>query len=135
MGRILVVDDSPTARSLVSRTLEGGGFEVLVAGSGFEGLQLLRTHPEVTLALVDVNLPDLDGLRLLHLMRLEGLVPKLPVLMLTAETEGRLVEQAKQNGAAGWLVKPFRPSELVARVRSALARVARSEPAGQVRSA
>jgi DNA-binding response OmpR family regulator len=117
---VLVVDDEPTVREVVSRYLELGGYRVLVAGDGQAALELaLSTQGPPDLVVLDLMLPGMDGLEVCR--RLREVAP-VPIVMLTArghETD-RIV--GLELGADDYVVKPFSPRELVARVRSVLRR-------------
>jgi DNA-binding response OmpR family regulator len=117
---VLVVDDEPTVREVVSRYLELGGYRVLVAADGQAALELaLSTQGPPDLVVLDLMLPGMDGLEVCR--RLREVAP-VPIVMLTArghETD-RIV--GLELGADDYVVKPFSPRELVARVRSVLRR-------------
>jgi DNA-binding response OmpR family regulator len=117
---VLVVDDEPTVREVVSRYLELGGYRVMVAGDGQAALELaLSTQGPPDLVVLDLMLPGMDGLEVCR--RLREVAP-VPIVMLTArghETD-RIV--GLELGADDYVVKPFSPRELVARVRSVLRR-------------
>jgi two-component system chemotaxis response regulator CheY len=110
---ILIVDDSATVRTQVGATLKGVGFDVVEASDGEDALAKLAHGPPLHLVICDVNMPHMSGLELLEKMRGE-LKNELPVLMLTTEGQVALMERAKRAGAKGWMVKPFKPSLLVA---------------------
>lgn len=123
---ILVVEDEVRIARLVRDYLENAGYRVLVAQRGDEGLALARTE-RPDLIVLDLMLPGLDGLDLCRTVRRDSLVP---IIMLTARAEeaDRLV--GLELGADDYVVKPFSPRELVARVRAVLrrARGAEAEP-------
>ena len=121
MGRrILVVDDEPSIRELLRAYLEADGFEVAVAGTGADALhQSLRDTASPDLVLLDVGLPDLDGLEVLRTLRRTSDVY---VILVTARAEevDRIV--GLSVGADDYVTKPFSPREVVARVRTVLRR-------------
>ncbi len=118
MQTVLVVDDEPAIRELVSLYLTQGGFKVATAGAGEEGLQLARQQ-RPSLVVLDIMLPGMDGLEVLRQLRK---LSDVPVLMLTARGDDvdRIV--GLEVGADDYLPKPFNPRELVARVRAVLRR-------------
>ncbi|WP_067621515.1 response regulator transcription factor [Alicyclobacillus acidiphilus] len=118
MTRILVVDDDPYIRELVRLNLERDGFDVCEAGDGREALRLLG-EMKVDAAVIDIMMPNVDGWALCREIREHS---SLPILMLTAQ--GETVQKVKglQLGADDYVVKPFEPVELVARVRALLRR-------------
>ncbi len=120
MGKtILVVDDDKKIVSVVRGYLEQGGFEVQAANDGQQALVLFRHH-KPNLVLLDLNLPNVDGLDVARIIRKESSVP---IIMLTARVEetDRLI--GLELGADDYIIKPFSPREVVARVRTVLRRV------------
>ena len=120
--KILIIDDSATVRQQVRAALSGNGFEIIEANDGVEGLQAITTCDELAAVICDVNMPRMDGLQMLKLVSSQGRLATLPVLMLTTEGQPALVKQAKEAGAKGWLVKPFKPEHLVATMHKLTAR-------------
>ncbi|NUO53425.1 MAG: response regulator [Polyangiaceae bacterium] len=116
MKKIIIVDDSRTARIQVKNTLGCAGFEVVEAIDGKDGIAQIEAHDDASLVLCDVNMPNLNGLDMLDALP-EKTRSKMIFLMLTTEAEPRLVQRAKNLGAKGWIVKPFKPELLVAAVK------------------
>lgn len=112
--KIMIVDDSRTIRQQVSFTLTKGGYEVIEAEDGLEGLEKLKGNPEIKMIISDVNMPNMDGLEMVEKMKTDGVT--IPIIMLTTEGATDLIDRAKKAGAKGWLVKPFKPEQLVAAV-------------------
>jgi two-component system, chemotaxis family, chemotaxis protein CheY len=116
--RTLIVDDSSVMRKIVERALRQAGLDPLVvleAGSGTEGLDVLKTI-QVDLILSDINMPSMDGLEFLRLIRLQNLAPGVPVVMITTESSEEHVKQAIQAGAQGYIRKPFTAEQVKERV-------------------
>ena len=119
MSRILVIDDEGPIRRLLRILLEGAGHEVLTAGDSSRGLHdLALTKPD--LLILDLSLPDRDGLETLRLLREWN---QLPVLVLSARPNPHDKVLALDLGADDYLTKPFDASELLARLRALLRRV------------
>jgi two-component system, chemotaxis family, chemotaxis protein CheY len=114
MKRILVVDDSEIVRKHIKQVLAVTGYEVVEAVDGVDGLEKVRGTPDLALALCDVNMPRMSGLEMIA--ELHRLGPKIPCLMLTTEGQPSLILKARELGAKGWIVKPFKPELLVAAV-------------------
>ncbi len=126
--RILVVDDEPMVREVLVRYLERDGFVVNEAADGNEALQLAAsTKPD--LIVLDVMLPEVDGFTVLTQLRKQSAVP---VILLTARTEEPDRVIGLELGADDYVVKPFSPREVMARVRSVLRRTTTSPPAGRL---
>jgi two-component system response regulator ResD len=118
---VLVVDDEPTIAEIVSRYLERAGYDAVTAGDGLEAVRLAAER-RPNLVVLDLMLPGIDGLEVLRRLR-EGEGARTPVILLTAkgEQDDKLV--GLRNGADDYVVKPFSPKELVARVDAVLRRV------------
>ena len=114
MKKILVIDDSETIRQQVKQALAATGYEIIEAVDGVDGLEKLRALPDVHMALCDVNMPRMSGLDMIAEVQRSG--PKIPILMLTTEGQPSLIRRARESGAKGWIVKPFKPELLVAAV-------------------
>ncbi len=119
--RILVVDDDPEIREFVKTNLESEGFEVEVAGSGPEALELAADRPPA-LVLLDVMMPGMDGLTTLRHLRNDVPTANVPVVMLTAKPRAADRVKGLDLGADDYITKPFDVEELVARVRSVIRR-------------
>jgi two-component system, OmpR family, response regulator len=118
MSKILIVDDDPNIRELVGVFLKNDAFEVLEATDGLDALELLKSiKPD--LMVLDVMMPKMDGWELLSDIRTSY---DFPVLMLTAKGETAQKIKGFQLGTDDYLVKPFEPVELVARIKALLKR-------------
>lgn len=116
MKKIIIVDDSRTARMQVKNTLSGAGFDIVEAVDGQDGLSKIEANTDAALVLCDVNMPVLGGLDMLEAIPADRR-SRMTFLMLTTEAEPRLVQKAKEFGAKGWIVKPFKPELLLAAVK------------------
>jgi pilus assembly protein CpaE len=122
-AKILVVDDDPNVQRLLSYTLKQEGYEVIVAADGAEGYRLWGAE-EPAMILLDVMLPKLDGYQVAAKIRAEEVDSHVPIIMLTAESDVEQKIRGLRAGADDYLVKPFHPAELLARIKSLLARFA-----------
>jgi len=116
MKRILVVDDSEAIRNQVCGALEDAGYDVVQAQNGMEAL-VHAQDTELSMILLDVNMPGLSGLDVLDRLNADGTTEKTPVLMLTTEAHETMVVRAKSAGAKGWVIKPVRMEMLISAVR------------------
>jgi two-component system chemotaxis response regulator CheY len=105
--KILIVDDSLTARRLVVGHLGGQTIEVIEAGDGKDGLNKLRDHPDVQLIFSDINMPWMSGLEMVAEIKKDPKLAKIPICMLTTETGSDALTQAKDLGVNAFLVKPI----------------------------
>ena len=108
--KILIVDDDESIRGYISRLLNMSGFEVVTASSGKEALNLLRVNPDVAVILLDILMPDMDGLETLN--EIKKTSKELPVIMLSALGQTGIIVKAMRAGASDYLVKPFEEEEL-----------------------
>jgi two-component system response regulator MprA len=120
MATILVADDDEKLLKMVRRTLMYEGFEVITAANGREALARLEAETPPDLIVLDWMMPELDGMELLH--RLRSARDDTPVIMLTARDAVENRVEGLNEGADDYLVKPFAPSELLARLRALLRR-------------
>lgn len=118
--RILVVEDDPDLRGLIEKLLDEAGFRVSAASSGEQALELIEQRGFPHLALVDIVLPGIDGLSLAQRLQ-EG--SDLPIILLTAVSEEDTVVRSIQTLAEDYILKPFNPREMVARVERVLRRI------------
>lgn len=127
-GRVLVIDDDLALAEMLGIVLRGEGFEPVFCADGSLALQAFRdSRPEVVL--LDLMLPGMDGVDVCRLIRAESGVP---IVMLTAKNDTVDVVLGLESGADDYVVKPFKPKELVARLRARMRRL--DEPAAEVLS-
>ncbi len=118
---VLVADDDPDIRSLVTLRLEKSGYEVVAAGDGEQALAAaLERAPD--LALLDVMMPKLDGYEVTERLRREEATRHLPVILLTARVQETDIARGVEAGADDYVKKPFSTSELRDRVQAVLGR-------------
>ncbi|MGH7299255.1 MAG: response regulator [Candidatus Rokuibacteriota bacterium] len=119
---VLVVEDEPDIRNLVVLHLARDGFRCRTAATGGEALQEVKAHAP-DLVVLDLMLPGMDGLEVCRRLRADPVTAALPIIMLTAKADEVDRVVGLELGADDYLVKPFSPKELVARVRAVLRRV------------
>lgn len=117
--KILIVDDSRTARlAVISMLTDRTDLQMLEAQDGNEALQTLEKNPDVALVLSDINMPWLNGLEMVKKMREREDFKTIPVCLLTTESSGESLSEAKKSGVNAFLVKPVRKDQLLAVVDS-----------------
>ncbi|WP_372706277.1 response regulator [Brevundimonas sp.] len=116
---VLIVEDEDMIREMMDITLTQAGYHVTTVADGAAALEVLK-HQKVQLVLLDVHMPRMSGLEVLANIK-HQVRPTPPVLMVTANRNAEAVTEAMRLGCAGYVAKPFKPSDLVARVRSAMA--------------
>ena len=118
--RILVVDDDPKIRRLLELKLDHAGFEVFVAASGQDALDAISRHGLPHLAIVDIMMPGMTGFEFCEIVQQ---FCDLPIILLTAVDEEEVIVEGIERFAEDYIVKPFSPRELVARVERVLRRI------------
>ena len=114
MRKVLVLEDEDNIRSFVVLNLNRAGYDTVEATTGEEALSLLKQHPDIRIALLDVNLPGIDGFEVCR--RIRATNPRMGIIMLTARTQEMDKITGLMTGADDYVTKPFSPAELTARV-------------------
>jgi len=123
-GRVLVVDDDPALSEMLGIVLQSDGFEPFFVADGERAMEAFR-HTRPDLVLLDVMLPGKDGIEVCRAIRAESGVP---IVMLTAKSDTVDVVLGLESGADDYVVKPFKPKELIARIRTRLRRLDDAKP-------
>lgn len=117
---ILIVEDSATTRALIRAVIEDmGDFNIVEAGSGFEALKLLPTQ-EFNLVLTDVNMPDINGLELIHFIKSNPRYSHIPLIIVSTERSEEDKKRGIALGAMSYITKPFKAQELQEVVKQAI---------------
>lgn len=113
MKYILIVDDSEVVLNIVSQTLKSNNYnDILTAKDGVEALEILKKNDwQISLYVLDVNMPNMDGLTLLQEIRENDKIT--PIIMLTTETDKDKIMNARKIGATGWIIKPFEADKFI----------------------
>jgi len=109
---ILAVDDSTSMRQMVGHVLREAGYNVIEASDGDEALELATKH-HVDAVITDHNMPRMDGLSLVRLLRAMDDYARTPIVLLTTESSAEMKQRGREAGATGWMVKPFDPMRLI----------------------
>jgi len=117
--RILTADDSASVRQMVSFTIKNAGYEVVEAVDGKDALSKLNGNP-VHMVITDLNMPNLDGIGLVKSIRANPAYKFIPIILLTTESQESKKIEGKAAGATGWIVKPFKPEQLIAVIKKVL---------------
>ncbi len=116
---IMTVDDSASVRQMVTFTLRDAGYTVIEACDGKDALSKVENQP-LNMVLTDLNMPNLDGIGLIRALRAHPACKFIPIIMLTTESQAERKQEGKAAGATGWIVKPFKPEQLIAVVKKVL---------------
>ncbi|MBF0110919.1 MAG: response regulator [Magnetococcales bacterium] len=120
MGKkIMTVDDSSSVRQMVGLTLKGAGYDVVEAVDGQDALTKLKASP-VDMVVTDLNMPNMDGITLIKELRALPNFKFIPIVMLTTESQAGRKQEGKAAGATGWIVKPFKPPQLLEVIKKVL---------------
>lgn len=112
---ILIVDDSASLRQIVSIALKGGGYDVVEAVDGKDGLAKLNGQ-KIHLIISDVNMPNMDGIAFVKAVKQLPNYKFTPIIMLTTESQEAKKMEGQAAGAKAWVVKPFKPEQMLAAV-------------------
>ncbi len=115
---IMTVDDSASVRQMVSFTLKNAGYGVVEAVDGKDALGKLKG--KIDMIVTDLNMPNMDGIELIKNVRANPSYKFIPIVMLTTESQATRKQEGKSAGATGWIVKPFKPDQLLAIVQKVL---------------
>jgi len=113
---LLIVDDSASMRQMVSFTLKDAGYDVIAAANGKDALTKLD-GAKIAMVITDLNMPEMDGIELIKQLRGKVGFKFTPIVMLTTESQDSKKMAGKQAGASGWIVKPFKPDQLLDTVK------------------
>ncbi len=114
MKKVLILEDEENIRSFVVINLKRAGYDAIEAGTGMEALEQLRLYPDISVAILDVMLPDIDGFEVCR--RIRATSKQIGIIMLTARTQEMDKVTGLMNGADDYVTKPFSPAELTARI-------------------
>ena len=115
-GKVLIIEDDRAICNFIRRVLEANGYEALIVNTGREAISMLASHcPDVVI--LDLGLPDMDGMEVLQDLRRWSLMP---VVVVSARTDEREKVRVLDAGADDYITKPFGTSELLARIRTAI---------------
>ncbi len=110
--RALVIDDSRAMRQILARIMKGAGYEIAEAGNGKEALEVLESGPLPDIALVDWNMPEMNGLEFVTAVRARDEWRSMSMMMVTTESEQGQIVRALAAGAHEYLIKPFTPDAI-----------------------
>jgi CheY-like chemotaxis protein len=119
-NRVLVADDDPVMRHLVTTIIKQRECEAVVANDGREAYRILQTDSQFRAAIFDMTMPFLEGLDLIRYMRSERRLMRIPIMMITAEQDIKLMASSFAAGATAFLPKPFTPEQLQSAIRMLL---------------
>ncbi len=118
--RVLVADDDPVMRHLITTIIQQQEHEAVVANDGRAAYRILQSDSDFKAAILDMTMPFLEGLDLIRYMRTEKRLMQIPVMMITAEQDIKLMASSFSAGASAFLPKPFTPEQLQSAIRMLL---------------
>jgi two-component system, chemotaxis family, chemotaxis protein CheY len=118
--RVLIADDDPVMRHLISTIIKQQEHEVVVAEDGRAAYRILKSDSDFQAAILDMTMPFLEGLDLIRYMRSEKRLMRIPIMMITAEQDLKLMASSFSAGATAFLAKPFAPEQLQSAIRMLL---------------
>jgi two-component system, chemotaxis family, chemotaxis protein CheY len=115
----MTVDDSPSMRLIVRSTLRKAGYQVVEAVDGKDALAKLDSAM-IHMGLTDLNMPDMNGFELVRRLRAHPSCRFIPIMVVTAEPQAEVQQAGRAAGATGWIIKPFKPQQLLSAVKKVL---------------
>ncbi len=115
----MTADDSSSVRQMVGFTLKQAGYEIAEAVDGQDAINKLADC-QIHMLITDLNMPRLDGIELIKQVRAQAAYKFIPIIMLTTESQPEMKAKGKEAGATGWIVKPFKPEQLLKVVKKVL---------------
>lgn len=116
---IMTVDDSSSVRQMVGLTLKWAGYQVVEAVDGKDALGKVA-GATIDMVVTDLNMPNMDGITLIRELRKLPAFKFVPIIMLTTESQADRKQEGKSAGATGWIVKPFKPEQLLGVIKKVL---------------
>jgi two-component system, chemotaxis family, chemotaxis protein CheY len=117
--KVMVVDDSVSVRQSLKYIVEEMNYSVVEAGNGKEAIAGFT--PDIKLVITDINMPEMSGIELVKSIRSGAVTPKaVPIIIITTEAQPEMKEEGKAAGATAWIVKPFKPDELMMVIKKIL---------------
>lgn len=116
---IMTVDDSASVRQMVGFALKGAGYQVIEAVDGKDALAKINGSPP-NMVITDLNMPNMNGIELIKALRVLPACKFMPIVLLTTESQDAKKQEGRAAGATGWIVKPFKPDQLLAVVKKVL---------------
>ena len=130
MKKVLILEDEDNIRSFVVINLKRAGYEVTEAATGQEALDLLQAQPDISVAILDIMLPDIDGFEVCR--RIRATSKQMGIIMLTARTQEMDKVTGLMTGADDYVTKPFSPAELTARVDALFRRIGKDSSGSEI---
>ncbi len=112
---VLIVDDSVSMRQMETLILKAGGYQVVEAANGKEGVEKLTE--DITVVITDYNMPEMNGIEFIEAVRAGSVNKSVPILIVTTESEAEKKQEGKRAGATGWLTKPFEQDQLLRAIK------------------
>jgi CheY-like chemotaxis protein len=113
---MLLVDDDPGARKMLKIMLREANFGIVEAENGRDALTKLSRHPEIDLALIDINMPQINGIQLINIIRKQGEYSRIPLIVVSAMTDQKSLVQSIKAGAQDFVVKPIDKKILIEKI-------------------
>lgn len=117
--KVLIVDDEVDLARLLQMNLILNGYEVLIANTGRQGIQLAASS-KPDLIILDISLPDMDGLRICEALKQAPLTREIPILMCTVKRKVKEVNKAFSLGASGYIIKPFKIENVIQKIKEVI---------------
>ncbi|MBC7659411.1 MAG: response regulator [Chitinophagaceae bacterium] len=111
--KLLLLEDEEDLREMLCETLESAGYKVFAAADGDEGLTLVNSHPDLALIITDLKMPKMNGLQFMAAIKKLQLLSEPPLVVMTAYSQQKVIDEGKKLGVAAWIVKPIKKEMLL----------------------
>ncbi len=120
--KILLLEDEPTLRAILTKSLEGQGYMVILKENGEEGIKALLSNPDVKVIITDLKMPVMNGMQFIKTLRKMHLAEEAIIVVMTAFSKPELIEAGKKFAVDHWLAKPFEASKLLEAIQLAMSK-------------
>jgi two-component system chemotaxis response regulator CheY len=120
--KILLLEDEEDLREMLCETLQAVGYQVLVAPDGEDGLKQFNAHPDIAMIVTDLKMPKMNGLQFMTAVKKLQLINEPPMVVMTAYSQQKVIDEGKKLGIAAWIVKPVKKDMLLETLQKILKR-------------